>query len=662
MKTRYMLNTALSKVLVVALAFTAAATAQGRRPEGRIDVKKYTIEAEVNPEARTLRAKVKMEFTPIDDAGEMIFGLNNALELHGVTDGEGGQVSAQRLNSDMTVRVLPVQPFAKGKPASLTFDYEGRLTGDEESPVWGIKFAAIHPDYAYFMYPSRWFPVYDYTVDRFAMDLTVKAPQGFHAAASGLETNSQDATGANVAKFEFAQESFPGSFAVFKGDVAQASVSGLNASMFFRDGGNHAQEYANEFGRGFEYFTSVFGLAPSRKVTLIETDAGSPNGYSAPGVIFLSPATVTAAEVNKRVVANQMARQWWGGLVSAASRNHLWIPNGMARYSELLYAEETDGKSGFSNLLRETYVEGLTVEQPPVIQAARLEDYSPEYWAVTAGKGAATLQMLRNVMGDEKFMALLKAIPERFAWKTITTDQFKEVAEEISGSNLTGFFLQWLESSGAPEFTLEYTVFRTGDGFRVNGKITQDLDLFRMPVKLRIDTEGNPEEKTVTVAGRATEFVVESFGKPKDVVLDPGGEVLRYDDAMRVAVAIKRGEQFVEISEFIEALKEYEKALQVRPNSSLARFRLGEVYYLQNNLQPAADAFRKVQEGDLEPIWVEVWSYIYLGKIFDITGDHDRAVNEYRKAVRTRDNTQGALEEAEKYIQTPFQRERDRTR
>ena len=50
----------------------------------------------------------------------------------------------------------------------------------------------------------------------------------------------------------------------------------------------------------------------------------------------------------------------------------------------------------------------------------------------------------------------------------------------------------------------------------------------------------------------------------------------------------------------------------------------------------------------------------YTGKIFDITGSRDRAVNEYRQASRTRDNTQGALEEAEKYLATPYERERPR--
>ena len=121
-----------------------------------------------------------------------------------------------------------------------------------------------------------------------------------------------------------------------------------------------------------------------------------------------------------------------------------------------------------------------------------------------------------------------------------------------------------------------------------------------------------------------------------------------------------RGEQFVEISEFLDAIKEYEKALAVKRNSSLALYRVGEVYFLQNNLQEAANKFREAIAGDLQPMWVEVWAHLYLGKIFDITGSRDRAVNEYRQAARTRDNTQGALEEAEKYLATPYERERPR--
>ena len=51
-------------------------------------------------------------------------------------------------------------------------------------------------------------------------------------------------------------------------------------------------------------------------------------------------------------------------------------------------------------------------------------------------------------------------------------------------------------------------------------------------------------------------------------------------------------------------------------------------------------------------------AHINLGKIFDITGQRERAVNEYRQALQTNDNTQGAGDEARKYIQKPYEREK----
>ena len=264
--------------------------------------------------------------------------------------------------------------------------------------------------------------------------------------------------------------------------------------------------------------------------------------------------------------------------------------------------------------------------------------------------------MLRGIVGEENFSKILKALPERFAWKSLNTDDFRKVCEEFSGQSLQGFFLQWIESSGAPEFKMEYTVFRTQKGFRVVGKVTQDLDTFRMPVLLRVETEGNPEEKTIDVVGTSSEFAMETFGKPKSVALDPKNQVLRYDNSIRVAVAIRRGEQFTEVGEYSEALKEYQKAVDVKRNSSLAHYRIAELFFLQNNYQSAANEFREVLNGDLDPKWTEVWAHINLGKIFDITDQRDRAVNEYRQAVRTKDNTQGAQEEAAKYINAKYQR------
>src|SRR5690606_39768537 len=62
----------------------------------------------------------------------------------------------------------------------------------------------------------------------------------------------------------------------------------------------------------------------------------------------------------------------------------------------------------------------------------------------------------------------------------------------------------------------DLTIYRLGGGkgFRVLGKVTQDMDTFQMPVEIKIETEGEPEFRVIEVAGRASDYSVEAFGKP----------------------------------------------------------------------------------------------------------------------------------------------------
>jgi len=647
------------KTLVTLLALAALAGAQDKGGKSaRIDVDNYAIDAEINPHTQALSATVKVRFTALDnDISSVAFELNNALTVSRVVDETGRQIPASRSSQDFTVRVSLPAPLSKGKATTLTFTYDGRLSGQEDSPVYGIKFASIQNNFAYLMYPARWFPVNDYTADRYTANLRITVPANFKVIASGLEKSERVGADKIAYGFDVTKPTFAGSIAVVQGDPQRVNSQGVTTSVYFRQKESMAGAYGEEVGKLMTYLTSVYGLPPQANLTLVETEDGTPNGYSAPGIIFLSPRGI-GNQVASRLLANQIARQWWEELVSPINRDHMWLENGNARYAELLWEEHNTGPGAFEQAIHDTYVEAMTVDNPPLIQSGRLEDYSPEYWALTAGKGAAILNMLRTIMGNDGFMKLMNTFVEQHGWQSVSTADFRKAAEQIYGSDLTYFFVQWIESTGAPEFKMEYTVFRTQKGFRVMGKISQDLDTFHMPVDLKIETEGNPETKRIDVVGTSSEFTVDTFGKPKSVTIDPNGGVLRWSPEMRVAVAIKRGEQFAEIGEFGDALKEYQKAIEVNHGSSLAHYRVAEVFFLQNNYQSAANSFRDALNGDLEPKWVEVWAHIKLGNIFDISGQRDRAVNEYNLAVRTRDDTQGAQEEAAKYLKQPFERKR----
>ncbi|HEY6991218.1 MAG TPA: M1 family aminopeptidase [Bryobacteraceae bacterium] len=638
---------------VFILVLGGSAWGQAGRAAPKIEIQKYAIEANVNPRTQSVEATAKIDFTPLENSADATFELNNALTISKAVDAQGGAVPTSR-NPDGTVRAIFPTGLQKSQPAQVAITYDGKLTGNEDSPVPGIRFAALHPDFGYLLYPARWFPLSGYTTNRFAADLKITVPAGYRVAGSG-DLKTSPAAGGMTYSFHSEKLGFPGSIAILQGEPTKVSSQGIATDVFFRgDKALHAQAYGEETGKIMSFFTGEYGLAPQANLTLVETEDGAVNGYSAPGIIFLAPSAITK-QANWRVLANQLSRQWWGILVSPRSRNQLWLANGPARYSELLYTEHTAGPGAMETDLRNTYVEALTLKDPPVLQASRLEDYSPEYWALTAAKGAAILNMLRNLVGDANFRKGLKAFLDQYSWKPVTSDDFRKVMEQVSGQELRYFFIQWLESSGSPQFKLEYTVFRTPKGFRVVGKVNQDLDTFRMPVDLRIETEGNPEDKRIEVTGTSSEFSVDTFGKPRKLTLDPNHVLLSYDRSTEILAAIRRGEQFVEINDFPAALREFQKALEVNKTSSLAHYRIGELFFRQNNYQSAANEFRAAINGDLEPRWTEVWSHVNLGKIFDVTGQRDRAVNEYKQAIRTHDNTGGAQEEAAKYSTKPYE-------
>ena len=137
----------IKKILYVAALAVLTLSAQEKR--SRIDVESYTIQADVDPVAQMLRATAVVRFAAIDDNVSTVnFELNNALQVTKVLNGQGGELQAGRNASDFTMRVTLPQALGKGKTESLSIQYQGKLSGSEESPIYGIKFAAIQGDFA----------------------------------------------------------------------------------------------------------------------------------------------------------------------------------------------------------------------------------------------------------------------------------------------------------------------------------------------------------------------------------------------------------------------------------------------------------------------------------------------------------------------------------
>jgi tetratricopeptide (TPR) repeat protein len=402
--------------------------------------------------------------------------------------------------------------------------------------------------------------------------------------------------------------------------------------------------------------TSQFGNAESGILNVVELPEDSVSAAWAPEIVAIKPS-----RGNARLFANTVAHQWFGSEVSPATLNDAWITNGMSRYAELLYLEDANGKQAFQNAILDTEAGALAYDTEPLTTLGRLDPFSPQFQDMTLEKGAMVFHMLRWEMGDAVFQKFVQDMVSQYADKSIRTANVRTIAEAQTMADgdhlkLTSFFSQWLDGTGAPEFTDNYSVFRlsSNKGFRTVGSVSQDLDLFSMPVQLRIETEGKSEDRRVDLSGTESRYSVETFGRPRRITIDPENWLLKSTPDLAVRVAVLRGQQAVAQGDLIGAIAEYQKALDNNRGSSLANYRLAEIFMMQKNYQAAANSFRDCLRGDNDPKWTEVWSHVNLGKIFDITGQRERAVNEYRQAVQTNDNTQGAINEARSLMQRPY--------
>ncbi len=675
----------LRRSLLLLACVAALVSSSAAAEKARLRVDDYQIEAELQPKTHRLIAHARIKFTALEDISIATFELHNALRPTRITDAEGHALSAERISQDNAIRIALPNGLAKDASTSIDINYEGSLANADDSPVQGLKLAYIGDDTSYLLYAGRWFPISGYGINRFTATMKITVPAGWKVVGSGAEGAAAAAAperparkplpsrargrtaaepepelpamaGSQTYTFSWTKPSFPGTIIAGNFQETDSNQVGLNLRILYKPVHKDlVSTYAETAAREFQFFTASLGPPLSNNLAIVEIPDDTVPVAWAPEVAAIASRGLSG-KLNYRLMANVIAHQWWGADVSPASRGDWWLSDGFARYAEAEYVQSIAGQAAFNEAIKDLEVGALAYDTVPLSSVGRLDPFAPEFQALVTDKGAIILNMLRWVIGDAAFQKTMRAFATQYAGKPATVDDFRKIAEQNYGEQLTWFFSQWIDSTGAPEFKTKYTVYRIPKGFRVVGEISQDLDLFRMPVELKIDTDGQSEEKRVEVVGTNSAFQVETFGKPRRITIDPENRVLKNSQELKVRASIMRGQGLVEQGDLAGALQEFQKALDVNRNSSLAHYRIAEVFFLQKNYQASANAYREALNGDGEPRWTEVWSHIQLGKIFDITGQRERATNEYRQALQTNDNTQGAMEEARKYLSSPYQR------
>ncbi|MFE9902920.1 M1 family metallopeptidase [Streptomyces achromogenes] len=355
-------------------------------------------------------------------------------------DGDEVTVTPRRVlpkGRDFTVSVTyGGVPEALGGPIVFGSDYGWMKTPD------GV-FVACEPNAA-----STWFPSSDHPADKATYDIRIKAPKGLTAVSNGRLVSTYDKGGstythwreskpmatylatATIGKFDVRTGRTPGGIPVYvaidpvlKG-ASSVDVYGVTSAVT-------------------DYWSQVFGPYPFEETGAIVDDMPEA-GFS----LEVQSKPAYSAVRSETTIVHELAHQWFGDSVSVAHWNDIWLNEGFATYAQWLWAEHQGTRSA-----HDSFRAGYD-SRPADSSFWQVEPGAPERDSMFASavyqRGAMTLQMLRERIGDPAFFRLLPTWTTLHRYGNASTADFIRLAERVSGQQLDDLFDTWLFTPGKP--------------------------------------------------------------------------------------------------------------------------------------------------------------------------------------------------------------------
>ncbi|HUP60634.1 MAG TPA: M1 family metallopeptidase [Thermoanaerobaculia bacterium] len=506
------------RLLPIVLFCAAAAAAQNPF----VDVQHYRIEIDVPAAGNEIAAIAELTVKPLMSSTtlELDFG---ALEIDEVlVEGERAafERTGERLRIETGVRAAPFKVRIRyhGKPADGLF-LQANKYGDHGA------FADNWPNRAH-----HWFPSVDHPSDKASVELLITAPAKYGVVANG--THTATTTLPDGRKRTHWSEPAPipvhcmvfgaTEFAVVRAGEAKGTPIEYYLYPLDRERG------VREFGRTqqiVELYSTLFGPYPYGKLALVESSTRF-GGMENASAIFLDEKRIDGHGTMERLVAHEIAHQWFGNSVTQREWADLWLSEGFATYFGDLFFERADGAEAFAQRMRESrdaYLKANANGSRPVYN--RTTDLSSLLNRFTCEKGAWVLHMLRGIMGDAPFFAAVREYYTEFRDRNATTEELRAVMEKHAGQPLDWFFQQWIFERGHPVYSVTWNWNEGKTAITIEQ--TQGGTVFRMPMVVEVRSRTGSQRQTVLIDERREQIEIAIEQSPMIVVIDPEEWVLK---------------------------------------------------------------------------------------------------------------------------------------
>ena len=395
-------------------------------------------------------------------------------------------------------------------------------------------------DFGYALSGASWYPV---TIigDIFQAHLVLHTPANLEAVANGELVKREKSEKQGIdGNFEFRTKSpvFGLYFAYGPYVMHERTTGDIHFYTYLRpENTPKSDAYIDVANRILSFYSSKFAGFPFEKMALIETPLPPfLAGVGPASLMFVNDGMVAHPEVPENLLAHELAHQWFGNLIPINLTDpgyNQWLSEGFATYCDALYTEHKDGPKAFAihiQQYQQLYFQFSLMSKPPAIRDT-MNMASPMYRPIVYEKGALVLHMLRKVMGDEKFFRLMKQYVETYRNKLTTTDDFRRMASDINGADLSWFFAEWYDASIFAHWKVNAMVTpdAKGAGATTRATITQPDDLVKMPADVTFLGAHNERQVTKDVMLDKKENIVEAKTPfvPVKVIVDEDNWVLK---------------------------------------------------------------------------------------------------------------------------------------
>ena len=503
------------------------------------DLLHYDIEMDFTAFNSQLKANAGITFLADSALSSLTLQLLQ-LNVDSIKDANGNTVSFTHTGTNLNIAV---SPMSAGDTGFVRIYYGGSAATDGSG--WGgfyfsggiiynlgIGFAADPHSFG-----RAWHPCVEDFAERATYQFKVHTQLNHRAQCVGkLDSISTGAT-TKTHHWRMDEEipAYLASFAVGPYEVVHQTHQGLLGPIPIElaakatDTTNVKNSFLN-LGGAIDAYESAFGPYVWDKVGYVMTGQGA---MEHPTNVAYPVSIANGGLAYEDIIAHELAHHWWGDLATCDNEGDMWINEGIAEWSAHYFFEHVYNRGGYMSRVKTNHYS--------VLRTAHIQDngfrplanmpHAYTYGTHVYYKGASTFHSLRGYFNnDALFFSSLQSLLNKFAFKSLSSEKFRDSLSAISGIDLSHFWNNWIYEPGFAQVSVDsFSVVSTAGQYEMTLHMHQRLratNLYysQMPVEIRMtDANGNDASVFTNVNGEFTTATVLSPILPQWIVVNAEG-------------------------------------------------------------------------------------------------------------------------------------------